>query len=261
MIGSLSPELGLVLVAVALVSGVGCTTIGPGGIFVTIALYLLTPLSSAEVAGTAHATFIAVGVLGAAAYARSGDLSTGDDYALAAVLSATSVFGALAGARLNAYVSREAFGVALGAVAAVTGVVLLLRERDRLDQFVEVDPATSTGKAVFGVVGGALGVTAGLVGVGGPVFSVPALVVLGVPMLLALGVAQVQAVFISGFATAGYLARDAVSVPYALLVGVPLALGAVAGWVIAHRVDPGRLKAALGIVLIAVGIYLGAVSP
>jgi uncharacterized membrane protein YfcA len=75
-------------------------------------------------------------------------------------------------------------------------------------------------------------------------------------MLLALGVAQVQAIFISGFATAGYLAQDAVSVLYATLVGVPLALGAVGGWVLAHRVDPDRLKTALGVALIAVGGYL-----
>ncbi|MFC6730778.1 sulfite exporter TauE/SafE family protein, partial [Natronoarchaeum mannanilyticum] len=114
------PPLGLlvVLVAVALASGVGCTTIGPGGIFATIALYALTPLSSAEVAGTAHATFIGVGVVGAVGYARSGELLGGEGRALAAILSATSVLGALAGARLNAAVSRELFGVLLGGVAA-----------------------------------------------------------------------------------------------------------------------------------------------
>lgn len=244
------------MVVVALVSGVGCTTIGPGGIFVTIALYVLTPLSSAEVAGTAHVTFIAVGAIGALAYARSGELGDGDGYALAAVLSAASVLGALAGAHLNTYVSRRLFGVILGAVAASTGLVLLHRQRSGLASVAEVDPGTRNGRVVFGTLGFALGVTAGLVGVGGPVFAVPALVLLGVPMLLALGVAQVQAIFLSGFATAGYLTQDAVSVRYAVVVGVPLVLGAVVGWALAHRIDPERLKTVLGAVLVVVGGYL-----
>lgn len=252
----ISPDLGILLVVIALVSGVGCTTIGPGGIFVTIALYVLTPLSSAEVAGTAHVTFIAVGVIGSVAYVRSGELSGGDGYALASVLSVTSILGGLVGAQLNTYVTREAFGVILGTVAALTGIVLLHRERSELESIAEVDPGSRTGNIVFSTLGFALGVTAGLVGVGGPVFAVPALVLLGTPMLLALAVAQVQAIFISGFATTGYLVQDAVSTTYALIVGIPLVLGAVVGWLIAHRVDPVRLKTALGVVLIVVGPYL-----
>ncbi|MFC6730463.1 sulfite exporter TauE/SafE family protein, partial [Natronoarchaeum mannanilyticum] len=86
-----------VLAAIALVAGVGITTIGPGGIFVTVALYALTPLSSTEVAGTAHATFIVTGLVGTVAYARSGELLDGDGRGMAAILSAASVVGALAG--------------------------------------------------------------------------------------------------------------------------------------------------------------------
>ncbi|WP_135820865.1 sulfite exporter TauE/SafE family protein [Halostella litorea] len=254
-------ELALVLVAIALVSGVGCTTIGPGGIFVTVALYLLTPLSSAEVAGTAHVTFIAVGVLGAAAYARSGELASTDGPLLAGILSGTSILGAVAGARMNTYVSRRLFGIVLGVVAGVTGVALLYRRRTELDSVVALDPGEWRGRVAFGTLGFSLGVTAGLVGVGGPVFAVPALVLFGVPMLLAVAVAQVQAVFISGFATAEYLTQDAVSGRYALLVGVPLVVGALGGWVVAHRVDPDRLKAALGVVLIGVGLYLVVFPP
>lgn len=254
-------DLALVLIAIALISGIGCTTIGPGGIFVTVALYLLTPLSSAEVAGTAHVTFIAVGVLGTVAYARSGELSGTDGPLLAIILSGTSIVGAVAGARLNAYVSRRLFGIVLGVVAGVTGAALLYRRWNELDSVVTLSPNDWRGKITFGALGFSLGVTAGLVGVGGPVFAVPALVLFGVPMLLAVGVAQVQAVFISGFSTVEYLAQDAVSGRYALLVGIPLVLGALGGWVVAHRVDPDRLKATLGIVLIAVGLYLVVFPP
>ena len=248
-------ELLVVLVAVALASGVGCTTIGPGGIFVTIALYALTPLSSAEVAGTAHVTFVGVGVVGAVGFARSGEL-TGDGRALAAILAGTSVLGALAGARLNAHVSRRLFGILLGAAAAATGVALLYRQRRGLEPLLTFDAGSRRNRVLLGGLGVGLGVAAGLVGVGGPVLAVPALVVLGVPVLLAIGVAQVQAIFLSGFATVGYLSYGAVSPLYAAVTGVPLVVGAIAGWVVAHRVDPDRLKGALGVVLLPVGAYL-----
>lgn len=256
MFDGVSAGILAVLVVVAFVAGVGITTIGPGGIFVTVALYALTPLSSAEVAGTAHATFVATGLVGTAAYRRSGELLDSDGRALAAVLSVTGIVGALLGSWLNAMVSRRLFGLLLGATAAFTGLTLAYREWRGLQPAVAVDATTWRGRATVGTVGAAIGVAAGLVGVGGPVLTVPALVVLGVPILVGLAAAQVQSVFISGFATAGYLSYDAVSLPFVLLVGVPQLAGVVAGWVIARRVDPGRLKAVLGIVLVGVGAYL-----
>ena len=245
-----------VLVVIALFAGVGITTIGPGGIFVTVALYALTSLSSGEVAGTAHATFTATGVVGTLVYARSGELIGDEGYGMAAILSGASIVGALAGAHLNTYVSRRLFGILLGGVAASTGAVLLYRELRSLDPVTSIDASTRNGRAGLGVLGFGLGVAGGLVGVGGPVLAVPALVVLGVPILLALGVAQVQSIFISGFATAGYLAQGSVSAEYAALVGIPQLVGVVVGWKVAHVVDPDRLKVVLGGVLILVGGYL-----
>lgn len=250
------PLLLALLAAIALFAGIGITTIGPGGIFVTVALYALTPLSSAEVAGTAHATFTVTGMVGTVAYARSGELIGDEGYGMAAFLSGASVLGALAGAYLNTYVSRRLFGILLGGVAASTGAVLLYRELRSLDPVAAIDASTRNGRAGLSVLGFGLGVAGGLVGVGGPVLAVPALVVLGVPILLALGVAQVQSIFISGFATAGYLTQGAVSVEYAALVGIPQLVGVVVGWKVAHVVDPARLKGALGGVLILVGGYL-----
>lgn len=247
--------LGL-LVGIALLAGVGITTIGPGGIFVTVALYAFTPLSSSTVAGTAQATFVATGLVGTAVYARSGELVGSDSREMAALLSVTSIVGAFAGASLNAFVPRWLFGALLGIVAALTGIVLLYRERRELAPVVTLEMTTWRGRTALGLLGVGLGLASGLVGVGGPVIAVPALVVLGVPMLLALGVAQVQSIFIAVFATAGYAAQGAVSLPLVVLVGVPQIVGVVVGWTIAHRIDPGRLKVTLGGVLVVVGLYL-----
>lgn len=252
----LGPEVALVLVVVGFLGGIGIATIGPGGIFVTVALYVFTTLTSAEVAGTAHATHLAAGLAGTVAYRRSGELLTGAGRRLGIVLSVTSVFGAVLGAHLNTYVDDRTFGVLLGVVTAVTGIILIRRHGASV-----ADPAgpgadTQVNVPVLVILGLSLGTVAGLMGVGGPVFAVPALVLLNVPMLLALGVAQVQSIVISGFAAAGYAFNQAVIASLVLLVGVPQVLGVIVGWRIAHLIDPDRLTYVLGAVLVLVGLYL-----
>ena len=250
------PPLQALLVLIALVSGVGITTIGPGGIFVTIALYSLTPISSGTVAGTAHVTFIATGLVGSAMYVRSGEMNLRGGRVMAAVLSVSSVGGAFLGAYVNSFVPRDLFGLLLGTLAMLTGAVLVYRERRGLSPVYDLDVSTTAGRAALALIGFGLGVASGLLGVGGPVIAVPALVLVGVPMLVAVAVAQVQSIFIAVFAASGYLLQGNVAFPLAVLVGTPLLVGVVAGWKVAHLVDPARLKVALGVVLFAVGPYL-----
>jgi uncharacterized membrane protein YfcA len=244
------------LVAIAFLAGIGITTIGPGGIFLTVALYALTPLSPGAIAGTAQAMFVVTGVVGTLAYVRSGELATGGSRALTGILSASSVLGAVAGALANAHVSRALFGLLLGTLASATGFVIVYRERRGFMPLCSIDATTGRGRLQLGALGFALGGFSGLLGVGGPVLAVPALVLVGVPMLRAIAVAQVQSIFIAAFASLGYLAQGTVSLSLAVLIGLPLIAGVVAGWRVAHRVDPNRLKVALGGVLLLVGPYL-----
>lgn len=259
-----TPVLGLpfggpllwLLVAVAFLSGIGIATIGPGGIFLTIALYSLAPLTSGEVAGTAHATFIGTGLVGSAAYIYSGEMNAGAGRAMAIILSVASVLGALLGAELNTYVARAVFGLLLGVVASTVGAVILYRERRGFTPARSLDVATRRGKGALALLGLGLGIASGLLGVGGPVLAVPALVVVGVPMLLAVAVAQVQSVFIAAFATSGYLLQGNVRFGLAVVLGAPLLVGVLVGWKVAHLVDPARLKVGLGVVLLVVGPVL-----
>lgn len=246
----------LLLVSIAFFAGIGITTIGPGGIFVTIALYSLTPLASSEVAGTAHATFIVTGLVGSAAYLHSGEMKSGESRAIAVILSASSIVGALVGASINAFVPRSVFGVLLGGVSMAVGGIILYRERRGFSPLYDLEPLERDGRIALAGLGLFLGVSSGLLGIGGPVLAVPALVLVGVPMLLAVAVAQVQSIFIAAFATAGYAAQGNVILPLAVLIGIPLLLGVIMGWKVAHMIDPDRLKVALGVVLLGVGPYL-----
>jgi uncharacterized membrane protein YfcA len=247
----LSPSV-VGLVGIALFAGVGITTVGPGGVFVTAALYALTDLPSSAVAGTASATFVATGIVGSSAYVRSGELQTGRAREAAAVISATGTIGALAGTRANLAVGDQLFGYLLAAFLAAVGALLAYRERVGIDPGGMLDASARRRRLVLALVGGGIGVLGGMLGVGGPVVAVPALVALGMPMLRAVAVAQVQSIFLALFATVGYLTVSAVDIPMAVLVGVPQLVGVVVGWRVAHRLSARRLRVALAGVLVVV---------
>lgn len=250
--------LAAVLVGIALVVGVLLTSVGASGFLTTVALYLFTSLSPAEVAGTASASFVPFGVLGALAYYRSGELATRPWSHVAVVMSATGLVGALVGTELNAHLPVRAFELALGLTVAFAGVLLLYRESTgaAVGAAPKLDPTRPAGYAAYGALGGAIGTIGGTLGLGGPALAVPSLVLLGVSIRTAVGIAQLQLVFVSGTATAGYLVRDAVSLPLLVLVGVPQLVGAFAGWVLAHRTPEDRLRPGLAVVLVLTGIYL-----
>lgn len=239
------------VVVIAFVSGVGITAIGPGGIFLTIALYTLTALPSNTIAGTVHVAFVATGVVGSIAYWRSGELST-ESLVLTSLICGGGVGGALVGAWINGFVSHRQFGFLLGLLTGVMGLVTVYRERWALTPKWLIDVSTTCGQLSYFTLGFMLGALSGLLGVGGPVLAVPALVLIGVPILQALAVSQVQSTFIAASATLGYSVQGAVSVGLALLIGAPLVAGVLLGWLVAHRVDSARLKVMLGIVLVVI---------
>ena len=260
---TMSVEIMILLLVIALVGGVCITTIGPGGIFVTIALFAMLPLDPSTVAGTASATFIATGIVGSIGYLRSGELKGKVAGKAAGVLSLASVIGAFTGAQINTLLDKSLFAVLLGIFVFFTGILILYRKKKQLKPDTRLQIDSAKGLIWLSGVGIAVGLPGGLLGVGGPVLAVPLMVVLGVPMLLSLAMSKVQSIFISGFATAGYMIHDAVDWYLALFLTIPLIIGTVSGWYIAQRIKASKLQVSLALVLIALGIYLiaGGVTP
>ena len=222
----------------------------------TIALFALLPLDASTVAGTSSATFIGTGIIGSLGYLRSGQLSGKGAGQAALVLSLSSVVGAFTGAQINTLLDVDTFAVLLGLFVLGTGGLILYRQQYALAPDRRLQLATWRGWGGLALVGVGVGLPGGLLGVGGPVLAVPLLVVLGVPMLMSVALAQVQSIFISGMATAGYALHGAIDWGLAVLVGIPLLIGTAAGWVVAQRIQPARLQVGLALVLIVLGIYL-----
>lgn len=241
------------LAVLGFAAGVGITAIGPGGVLVTIGLFVLTDLDPARVAGTAIVTHIATGALATVVCARSGHLSDPGTRRTAAWLAGTAVLGAPVGVLANGVLSRHAFGVLLAAFTATVAVLVWYRQRrPRSADGSGGHPARGT-VAVLGLV---VATASGIVGVGGPLLAVPLLVALGVPVLSALAAAQVQAVVISSVGTVGYVAAGAVDWPLAALLGIPELAGVVLGWKIARALPTRTLTYALIASLLALTPYL-----
>ncbi|MGI5329715.1 sulfite exporter TauE/SafE family protein [Actinomadura nitritigenes] len=245
------------LVLFGLVAGVGITAVGPGGVLVTVGLFALTGLSPAQVAGTAIVTHVATGALATAAYTRSGQLRERGTRRAAVVLAAAAVAGTPLGVLVNSVVSGRLFGILLGAFVALVGVLVWCRAgRSATAGPAPAGEGAGPGAPVVAAVGFAVAVASGVFGIGGPMLSVPLLVVLGVPVLSALAAAQAQSVVIATVGTLGYVAAGAVDWPLAALTGVPELAGVLLGWVIARAVPAGALTGSLIVSLFALAPYL-----
>jgi len=194
-----------VLSILSFLGGVIVVTIGPGGILVISGLYLLTSISSAEVAGTSSATFPVGAVLGSLVYGRSGEI----DWVIAGVVSAAAAAETGIGVQANAHLSREAYGLVLAALLAVVGCNIIYQEYRDLEPRVELGRGRRD-LVAFAAIGAVIGVFGGLLGIGGAALSAPALVLVGIPILATVAITQVVVVFTALFTAIHYLRLDAV---------------------------------------------------
>ncbi len=243
------------LFLISLAAGIGITAVGPGGVLMTIGLYAFTALSPAAVAGTAIVTHIGTGLVGTAAYVRSGQLRQRATRRLALILSTSALLGVPLGMWINAHVSKHGFGVLLGLFTAAIGLLVWHRQHGGHAHPAEPEhPALSPALAVM--VGLCVATASSLFGLGGPMVCVPLLVALKVPVLAALAAAQAQSVVGSGIGAAGYALRGVIDWPLAAFIAVPQISGVVVGWKIAHSVPTRQLRYALAGILMALAPYL-----
>ncbi|WP_132994151.1 sulfite exporter TauE/SafE family protein [Gordonia zhaorongruii] len=246
----------LALIVLGLAGGIGITALGPGGVLPTIGLFTLTGLSAPAVAGTAIVTHVATGLAGSAAFWKSGQLRRADTRHTAAILAGSAVVGTPVGVWVNTLVPDRVFGVLLAGLAVGAAILLWVREgQSRVSQATSNPPPT-----VIVAVGLSVALMSGIVGIGGPMLTVPILIALGTPVLESLAAAQVQSVVIAAIGSVGYAAHGAVDWRLAAVIGLPELLGVFIGWRIAHALPTRALKCALIVALLALAPYLAFVA-
>lgn len=240
------------LVLISLIAGIGITAIGPGGVLLTIALFLFTDLSPAEVAGTAIMTHIGTGIAGSLAYFRSGQLREPHTRRLTVMLCLAAVIGTPLGAMLNSRMSGHIFGAVLAVLVMLVGVWVFVREQREPRRHMDGIPVLE-GWLPRSVLGGSVAFISGIFGLGGPMISVPVMIVLGVPILPALAAAQAQSIVVASVGTASYLAQGSIVWPLVVLTGVPELIGVWFGWKVAHALPRRPLTYALALALVILG--------
>lgn len=93
--------------------------------------------------------------------------------------------------------------VALGLVGLVGGIGITAVGPGGVRPTIGLFTLTGLSPAVVAGLGFVVAVVSGVVGIGGPMLTVPLLVALGVPVLESLAAAQAQSVVIAGVGTVG----------------------------------------------------------
>lgn len=168
-------------VAVGLIAGFTAGLFGVGGgIVIVPALVAIAGFEQRRAHATSLAAIVVISVSGAIGYANAGEI----DWSVAAAMTVGGLLGAPLGARLLDRVSERSLKLGFATLLALTAIRLLAGDSGA-ESFAEVSTLALVGFGALGFLGG---LTAGLMGVGGGIITVPVLTIIGgFPLVLAKG--------------------------------------------------------------------------
>lgn len=211
--------------------GVFIGAVGVGGVLLIPALIYLAGLNVHQSMATALASFVATGIAGTIAFQRRGSI----DWRVTTPLCIGAVMFGFFGAWANAYVNASVLSIILALVIVMAGVYTLAAVRGMPTPALHDFPRLQL-LLLFGI-GAFVGFGSGLTGAGGPVLSVPLMIVFGFPPLLTIGASQVIQILASASGTVGNLKYGAVDFSVVGLIVAFEVVGVLLGAKIIHAVN------------------------
>lgn len=202
-----------------------------GGILIVPGLLLLLKFPQKLASGTSLAAILPLALVGVISYATHGSVS----WLAALLLAVGSMVGARLGTRLLTVISSRALqiGFAIFMVVVIVSLFLVVPSRDAA---LQISWGTGIGLVVVGLC---TGVLSGLLGVGGGVIVVPALMLLfGASDLLAKGTSLLVMIPTALVGTVSNLQAKNVDIAAGLAVGLPACLTTFLGSLAAAAVSP-----------------------
>jgi uncharacterized membrane protein YfcA len=236
------------IAAAALAVGLFIGTVGVGGILLVPALTYLGGLTVHAAAATALFTFVFTGILGTVLFQRRGSIDWRITTPVCVGAVVFSVLGAWAASRLGA----RPLALVIAAIVMFAGAYILLPSRREGHR----DGRVPGERAMLLGVGAVSGFGSGLSGAGGPLFSVPIMVLAGFVPLAAVGTSQVLQIVAAVFGTAGNLAYGSIDFRMAAWITAFELAGVVAGVRVAHAVSVGTLRRLAAVLCIVVGALM-----
>lgn len=238
------------LLVIALVVGFCIGAIGVGGILLIPSLILFADISIHQAAGTALFTFLFTGLYGTWLFLRRGSI----DWRVSLPICLSAIVFSYAGAWVNSALGAMALHRIIAVVTITAGVYILVpgsrHNRDALDGHSQRRMALLLG------IGATAGFGAGLSGAGGPLFSVPIMLLLGFAPLTAIGTGQVLQIAAASAGSFSNLRYGTINfdVSWWLIAGE--LIGVFVGVHIAHRARTEYLRAMVAGLCITVGGWM-----
>ena len=243
------PVSAALLAVVATAVGFFIGAVGVGGVLLIPFLVLLGGLDIHAAAATALFTFLFTGLLGTWLFQRRGSIR----WRLALPVCAGAVVAGYLGAAAAGQVNPRPLTLLIAAIIMVAGLWILRPVPERAtsrDGGSPGDTATLLG------VGAASGFGSGLSGAGGPLFSVPIMVLLGFSPLAAIGVSQVIQIVAALSGSAASVQDGRIHFGIAAWVTAFELAGVVVGTWLAHSVSGLVLRRIAAWLCIAVAAFM-----
>lgn len=236
--------ISLLLLALAVGLLIGLT--GIGGILLIPGIAILGGLPTHEAMATALFSFILVAIFGTFNFQRK----IGIDWSVALPMSAGGAIFSALGAWANVYVTAPPLNGILGAVILFVGCNALRPRTAVGTPWAPTSPHRST--LLFGI-GASTGFVAGLTGVGGPVLSIPFMIMLGFqPITCIISAMPYQIATALTGSVSNYL-HQSINFSIGLPISVAEVLGILVGTRLVQRVKAQHLRLSIGCVCIVVG--------
>lgn len=218
----------LLLGAIALAVGYFIGAVGVGGVLLIPALVWLGGIPIHPATATALFTFLFAGIAGTWMFQRRGSI---DWHITVPVLAGALIFSFL-GASAKAMIAAPDLTLIIGVVIVLAGAYIVFPARHASAGY--RDGRSRGQQFLLLLVGAIAGFGSGLSGAGGPLFSVPMMLVLGFAPLAVVGAGQVLQIIAASFGTLGYLQYGSIDFLLAGWIALVELVGVVAGARAAH---------------------------
>lgn len=240
----------VLLAVLALVIGVFIGTVGIGGILLIPALSVFLGLSTHVSMATALFSFLFTGIAGTCLYQRHGSI----DWHITVPVCVGAVLFAYLGALVNSRADVLFLRNLLSLVIIFAGVYTLRPWRQT--RKLQYDPKSRSQRNLLLGIGASVGFASGLTGTGGPVLSVPIMMIFGFAPLTTIATSQVLQIAIGLSGSVGNMVHGQIDFYSGFWVTVLELAGVMIGVRLAHRANAQQLRRCVAILCIIVGVFI-----
>jgi uncharacterized protein len=215
--------------------------VGVGGVLMVSFLALFGGLTIHQAAATSLFSFLFTGILGTWLYQRRGSI----DWRISVPVCIGAVVFGLLGAYAASQVNARTLSIIIGLLITTAGLYIFVPAR--------AGRRARGGTLGLATVGAASGFGSGFSGAGGPLFSVPLMVILGYAPLTAVATSQVLQIVAATSGSLENFRNGFIDFRVALIITVFELLGVIAGVRLAHLASPLVLRRLAGALCVLTG--------